>query len=64
MLNKQDRDNDLKNAGIMAQYIVDVPKKINKRQATVTFTLKNGEINLIHYLLSMLAEGAYTTTEE
>lgn len=64
MLNKQDQDNDRKNAGIMAQHLVDVPKKINKRQATVTFTLKNGEINLIHYLLTMLAEGAYTASPD
>jgi hypothetical protein len=59
MLNPQDIANDRKNAGIMAQHLSDVPKKYNKRKASVTFTLTNGEINLIHYLLSMLAEGAY-----
>ena len=59
-MNAIDKANDIKNAGIMAQHLANVPKKYNKRQATVTFTLKNGEFNLIHYLLSMLAEGAYS----
>jgi len=50
--------NDIRNAAHMAQLIADTPKK-RGRDGNVTMTVKQGELNLIHYLLTSLGAGSY-----